>query len=95
MRNAAKILAILAIIIFMTGEVDAAEFKINSGKNFVEQRRSSIPMKVPRRFEEPPREIYRKRYPVRPIPRYYPTKPRPSRDIRGGGRRNFVPPQHH
>ncbi|MBR4904620.1 MAG: hypothetical protein IKZ53_08105 [Selenomonadaceae bacterium] len=93
MKNAAIVLATLAIIIFTAGEVDAADFKIDSDKNFVEQRRSSIPMKIPRRFLEPPREIYRKRQPVRPTPHYYPKdKPKPFRNIRGGSRGHFRPP---
>ena len=96
MKNAAVILATLAITIFMAGEVYAADFKVDSDKNFVEQRRNVIPMKVPRRFLEPPREIYRKRQPVRPTPHYFPKyNPKPSRDYRDDGRRVFNRRRHH
>lgn len=95
MKNAAVILATLAITIFMAGEVDAADFQIDSDKNFVEQRRNVIPMKVPRRFLEPPREIYRKRQPVRPTPHYFPKDKKPSRDYRDDGRRVFNRRRHH
>ena len=86
MKIAAIILATLAILILSTGEV-AAE------KVLIEQKRFNLPMKVPRRFTEPPKEIYFRRYPPRPHPRYIPHYPKPSRDVRGGGRRKFAPPQ--
>ena len=86
MKNAAIILATLAILILNSGEAEA-------GKVFVEQKRFTMPMKVPRRFSEPPKETYFRRYPPRPKPRYIPHTPKPSRDVRGGGRRKFAPPQ--
>jgi hypothetical protein len=95
MKNAAVISATLAILIFMTVEVDAAEFKIDSGKNFVEQKRFIPPIRIPHRDKDSPEKFYTPRYPVRPKPRYTPSKPGPSRDNRGGGRRKFGPPQHH
>ena len=90
MKNAALISATLAILIFLSGEVDAADFKIDSGKNFAEQRRFVVPIKIPRQTKDNPRDFYAKRYPPRPTPRYMPSKPKPSRDFRGG-RGRFVP----
>ena len=93
MKNAAVISATLMILILMTGEVEAADFEIDSGKNFVEQKRFVPPIKIPRR-EKAPRKFYTRRVPVRPTPHYVPRKSKPSRDNRGGGgRRNFKPPQ--
>ena len=86
MKNAAVILATLAILILSTGEVEA-------GKIFIEQKRFVMPVKVPRRFSEPPKDFYVRRYPVRPTPRYIPSRTKPYRDVRGGGRRKFAPPQ--
>ena len=93
MKNAAVILATLAILNFFTGEVDAADFEIDSGKNFVEQKRFTPPLIIPRRTESPQEKFYPRR-PPRPKPRYLPNKPnKPSRDNRGGGHRRFGPPQ--
>ena len=82
MKNAAKILATLAIIFLITGEVEAADFKINSRKILVEQKRIVVPIKIPRRFEKPPQKFYTPRQPVRPKPHYIPSRPPPPpRDI--------------
>ena len=93
MKNAAIISATIAILILIAGEVEAADFEIDSGKIFVEQKRFVPPIKIPRRDEKTPRKFYTPRQSVRPTPRYIPRKSKPSRDIRGGGRRNFSPPQ--
>ena len=82
MKNAALISATLAIMIFLSGEVHAADF--------VEQRRFAPQIKIPRQIKDNPRDFYAKRYPPRPTPRYMPSKPKPSRDFRGG-RGKFVP----
>ena len=83
MRNVARILATLAVLIFLAGSVQAAEV--------VEQKRFVPQIKIPRQSEKNPRDFYAKRYPPRPKPRYLPSKPKPSRDYRGGGRGKFVP----
>ena len=93
MKNAAIILATLSIIILSADAVEAADFKIDTGKNFVELRRFTPPIPIPRRDENRPPKFYMSRYPMRPKPHYLPTKSKPSRDNRGGGRRNFSPPQ--
>ena len=93
MKNAAVALA--ALIILLTGEVEAADWQTDTEKFFVEQR--SV---LPSRLREPlfpphrnPRKDYLPRKPFRPIPHYRPSKPKPSNDIRGGKRKNFRPPQ--
>lgn len=93
MKNAAVILA--ALIILSAGEVEAARLQIDSEQSFVEQR--SV---LPPRLREPlfpphraPRKDYLPRKPFRPIPRYQPSKPKPSNDIRGGKHKYFKPPQ--
>ncbi len=88
MKNAAKILATFAIMFFLAGEVEAAE------NDFVEMRRFIPTIKIPHRSEKTPPKFYTPRLPVRPKPRYIPSKPkRPSRDIRGGKIKIFTPPQ--
>ena len=82
MKNAARILATITIMILLTGEVQAADF--------VEQKRFVPQIKIPRQTEKNPRDYYSKSYPPRPKPRYLPSKPKPSRDNRGG-RGRFVP----
>ena len=82
MKNAALISATLAILIFLSGEVHAADF--------FEQRRFAPQIKIPRQTKDNPRDFYAKRYPPCPKPRYMPSKPKPSRDFRGG-RGRFVP----
>ncbi len=82
MKNVARILATLAILIFLSGEVCAADF--------VEQKRFLPQIKIPRQTKDNPRDFYAKRYPPRPKPHYIPNKPKPSRDFRGG-RGRFVP----
>lgn len=93
MKYAAVILATLLIL--ATGEVEAVDLQIDSGKNFVEQRGV-----VPPRLREPlfppyrtPRKDYLPRKPLRPIPRHLPSKPKPSNDVRGGKNKYFRPPQ--
>ena len=82
MKNAALVSATIAIMIFLSGEVHATDF--------VEQRRFAPQIKIPRQTKDNPRDFYAKRYPPRPTPRYMPSKPKPSRDFRGG-RGRFVP----
>ena len=82
MKNAALVSATIAIMIFLSGEVHATDF--------VEQRRFAPQIKIPRQTKDNPRDFYAKRYPPRPKPRYMPSKPKPSRDFRGG-RGRFVP----
>ncbi len=54
MKNAAIISATIAILILIAGEVEAADFEIDSGKNFVEQKRFVPPIKIPPRDEKAP-----------------------------------------
>lgn len=93
MKYAAVILT--ALLILFAGKVEAAQWQIDSGKDFVEQR--SV---LPPRLREPlfpPARVPRKDYiPPRRLPRptlRHPSKPKPYRDIRGGKWKNFRPPQ--
>lgn len=98
MKIITKILTALALIILFAGEVEAADLQIDSGKNFVEQkrlipprlRRPQLPQIPPKRT---PRKDYTPRLPVRPTPRHLPNLPKTTHDKRGGSRKNFGPPQ--
>lgn len=98
MKFIIKILTIFALITLFAGEVEAADLQIDSGKNFVEQkrlipprlRRPQIPQIPPQRT---PRKDYSPRIPVRPSPRHLPNLPKNTHDQRGGSRKNFNPPQ--
>ncbi|MBR1645672.1 MAG: hypothetical protein IJ685_02725 [Selenomonadaceae bacterium] len=96
MKKIAKLSAIIsavAVIIF-ADSVDAANLNVDE-KIFVEQK-SVVPPRLRRPFIPPinmgrdkvkPAKVYPSRVPVRPTPRYLPSKPQPSRDNRG----RFVP----
>ena len=93
MKIVVKILTVLAIMIFFTGEVDAAQ--VDSEKVFVARR-----ILLPPRLRQPlpssirtPRKDYPSRVPVRPTPRYLPNLPKSTYDNRGGKRKKFAPPQ--
>ena len=97
MKKIAKLLATIsafAVIIF-AGTVCAADLNID-GKIFAEQRsfvppriryRFVPPINIGRRDDSKPAKVYPSRVPVRPTPRYLPSKPKPSHDKRG----RFVP----
>ena len=95
MKFSAVILAALSTVIFFMNEVEAADIKIDSGKNFVEQKyvtppRLRRPLLPPMRT---PRKDFIPRQPRRPKPHYLPHVPKPTNDNRGGRRKNFGPPQ--
>ena len=95
MENAAKFLAVMAIIIFFVSPVEASDLKIDSGKIFVEQKHVTPP-KMRRPFLPPirtPKKDYVPRQPIRPKPHFLPHVPKPTYDNRGGKRKNFGPPQ--
>lgn len=85
MKTAAKFLAALALIIIFAVPVEAANITPRRHSRFVP------PINVPHRTQ-PPKE-YTPRRPARPVPRYTPSKPQPSRDVRGSNGKNFGPPQ--
>ena len=98
MKIITKILMALALIILFAGEVEAADLQIDSGKNFVEQKRLIPPrLHRPQLPQIPPQRTKRKDYtsrlPVRPSPRNLPNLPKNTHDQRGGSRKNFGPPQ--
>ena len=89
--NFLAIISVVAVIIF----ADTAHATIIDGKIVVEQK-SSVPPRIHYRFvppinigrrEQNPPKIYPSRVPVRPTPRYLPSKPKPSHDKRG----RFIP----
>ena len=95
MKHMAGILATFAIIILLSGSVEAEELKIYSGKNFVEQK-YVVPPRLRRPLLPPvrtPQKEYFPRQSFRPKPRYLPRVPKPTYDNRGGKRKNFGPPQ--
>lgn len=95
MKNIATILAVLAVMIFFTGNVEAAYLETDSGKNFVAHRYVTPP-RMRQLFPPPertPRKDYAPRRPFRPTPRYRPNVPKPTNDNRGGKRKNFGPPR--
>ena len=83
-----KFFAAFAVIIFLAGSVEAAE------PNFVAQKLVTPP-RLRRPFLPPirtPQKEYVPRQPFRPTPHYLPHVPKPSKDNRGGRRKNFGPP---
>lgn len=96
MKNICKILAAFALMIFLTNSTEAADLKINTGKNLVELKHVTPPNM--RRIILPPlpktpRKDYIPRQPYRPKPHYLPQVPKPTNDNRGGKRKNFGPPR--
>ncbi|MBR2519121.1 MAG: hypothetical protein IKE46_04960 [Selenomonadaceae bacterium] len=93
--NFLAIISVVAIINFFAAQVHATDLNVD-GKIFVEQR-SVVPPRLRRPFVPPinmgrrdpakPAKVYPSRVPVRPTPRYLPSKPQPGRDNRG----RFVP----
>lgn len=93
MKKIAKLLAIIsavAIINFFAPEAHAADLHVDE-KIFAEQK-SVVPPRLRRPFVPPinmgrrevkPAKVWPSRVPVRPTPRYLPSKPTPSRDNRG------------
>ena len=82
MKLAAKILAVMTAMILFTGTVEAAP-------KFITPPRLRQPFSPPLRT--PPKEYF-PRQPFRPKPHYTPHVPHPTRDTRGGKRKNFGPP---
>ena len=97
MKKAAGILATVAIIIFSRTSCEAIDLTTDTGKFFVNQqsivpqrhRRFVPPINIPHRAENRQRREYSPRLPVRPTPRYKPSKPKPSRDNRYSNRKFF------
>ena len=91
MKLAAKILAMLAIMILCSNAVEAAD----SEKVFV-ARKHLVPPRMRRPFLPAPKFPQKEYYPrqtFRPKPHYLPQVPKPSYDNRGGKRKKFGPPQ--
>lgn len=95
MKTAAGILATFAIMIILTTSVEATELTTYAGKIFIKQqsivpqrhRRFVPPINIPHREKNYPRKEYSPRLPVRPTPRYTPSKPKTQPDKRGGKRK--------
>ncbi|MBR0289760.1 MAG: hypothetical protein IJQ82_12350 [Selenomonadaceae bacterium] len=95
MKNAAKFLSALAIIIFFSSPVEASDLNFDSEKVFVKQK-FVMPQRLRRPFLPPmrtPQKDYVPRQPFRPKPHFLPHFPKPTYDNRGGKRKNFGPPQ--
>ena len=94
MKLVARILTAFTLIILLAGNVEAADLQIDSGKTFVEQKRSLPPrLRQPQIPPRAPQKDYAPRLPVRPAPRHLPNLPKATHDKRGGERKNFEPPQ--
>ena len=85
----------LAMIIFLVGNVEAADLSIDLEKVFIARR-----FVTPPRLHQPvvpsvntPKKTYPPRVPRRPTPHYLPHVPKQTYDNRGGRRKNFGPPQ--
>lgn len=98
MKTAAGILATFAIIIILTTSVEATEqLPTDFGKIFINQqsivpqrhRRFVPPINIPHREKNYPHKEYSPRLPVRPTPRYTPSKPKTQTNNRGGKRKIF------
>ncbi|MBQ3336079.1 MAG: hypothetical protein IJG80_01600 [Selenomonadaceae bacterium] len=82
LKLAAKILAVMTVMILVAGTVEAAP-------KFITPPRLRQPFVPPLR---PAPKEYFPRQPFRPKPHYTPHVPRPTWDNRGGKRKNFGPP---